>query len=365
MNLFGLSTDQLNNLYISIGIVFVAAIAGRPILIFILDRLIKRITGHTKTTLDDVVIDTIRGSLFWLVFLGALQFAIARLDFLQEMTTLNIDDIFFVFYSLIGLTVTWQLVNNLSVWYATEIAPKTESNLDEQLVPFLRRLALILVGAIALIILLGHFNIEISGLVTTLGIGSLAIALAAQAALSDTISGFMIMIDRPFRIGDRIELQDLSTWGDVVDIGLRSTRIRTRDNRMVIVPNSTIAKSLIVNHSFPDSKYRIQMEIGVEYGVDLEEVRQILITAVEKVSGVDENKPVEALFLHFGDAALIFRVRWWIESYVDTRRMFDKVNTAMYNALTKAGIDIPYPQREVSLRVLDRDIENISKAIKK
>ena len=113
---------------------------------------------------------------------------------------------------------------------------------------------------VAGIILLDRFNIEVSALITTLGIGSLAIALAAQAALSDTISGFIIMVDRPFRIGDRIESLDLDTWGDVVDIGLRSSRIRTRDNRMVIVPNSLIGKSLVVNHSYPDTEYRIQIE---------------------------------------------------------------------------------------------------------
>ena len=196
-------------------------------------------------------------------------------------------------------------------------------------------------------------------MVATLGIGSLAIALAAQATLSDTISGFVIMVDRPFRIGDRIEIQDLDTWGDVVDIGLRSTRIRTRDNRMVIVPNSVIGKSLIVNHSFPDTQYRIQIHVGVAYGTDIEEARKVLIEAVSKVEGVLSDHPVEALFLEFGDYALIFRVRWWLDSYVDTRRMFDSVNTAMYNALNEAGIEMPFPQRVVSHKVDPADKDGI------
>jgi len=130
----------------------------------------------------------------------------------------------------------------------------------------------------------------------------------------------------------------------VVEIGLRTTRIRTRDNRMVIVPNSVIGKSLIVNHSYPDTQYRIQIHIGVAYGVDLELVRQTMIEAVRGVEGVLPDHPVEALFLEFGDSTLIFRVRWWIESYVDTRRMFDQVNTALYKALDAAGIEIPFPQ---------------------
>ena len=158
------------------------------------------------------------------------------------------------------------------------------------------------------------------------------------------------MFDRPYRIGDRIEVQDLDTWGDVVDIGLRSTRIRTRDNRMVIIPNSVIGKSLIVNYSYPDTKYRIEIQIGIGYGSEIEHARKTLIEAVENVEGVLEDHPVEALFLEFGDSALIFRVRWWLDSYYDTRRMFDRVNTAMYDALRREGIDIPMPQREIHHR---------------
>jgi small-conductance mechanosensitive channel len=223
--------------------------------------------------------------------------------------------------------------------------------MDEQLMPFIRRVGMIVLTLIALIILLSHFDVDVSALVTTLGVGSLALALAAQAALADTISGFVIMVDRPFRIGDRIEIQDLGTWGDVVDIGLRSSRIRTRDNRMVIVPNSVIGKSLIVNYTYPSTQYRIQIHIGVAYGSDLELARRTLIKAVQGVDGVLADKKVEALFLEFGDSALVFRVRWWIESYVDTRRMFDHVNTAIYEALSEAGIEIPNPQLDVHHKV--------------
>jgi small-conductance mechanosensitive channel len=231
------------------------------------------------------------------------------------------------------------------------VAPQTEIELDDQLMPFIRRVAMIILVLIGLIILLGHFDVDVSALITTLGVGSLAIALAAQAALSDTISGFIIMIDRPFRIGDRIEIQDLDTWGDVVDIGLRSSRIRTRDNRMVIVPNSVIGKSLIVNYTYPTTQYRIEVNIGVAYGSDIELTRKTMIEAVQRVEGVLPDRKVEALFLEFGPSALIFRVRWWIESYVDTRRMFDRVNTAVHSALKQAGIEIPNQQVDVHHKI--------------
>jgi small-conductance mechanosensitive channel len=264
----------------------------------------------------------------------------------------------------VGFVFAWRLIFGLFVWYGKEMAMLTETDLDEQLIPFFRRVALIILSVIVFITLLDRFDVDVSALVTTLGIGSLAIALAAQAALADTISGFVIMVDRPFRIGDRVEIQELDTWGDVVDIGLRSSRIRTRDNRMVIVPNSVIGKSLIVNHSYPDTQYRIQIHIGVAYGTDLELARKTMIEAVRGVEGVLPDFPVEALFLEFGDSALIFRVRWWLESYEDTRRMFDRVNTALYEALNEADIQLPFPQRDVHHKIDPWDREQITSVLR-
>ncbi len=353
MEFLGFTQQEWIQIGISAGIVVAAMILTRPILKFILDRIIKRLTGFTSSNLDDVVVEAVRKPLYWVIILLIFKLALDQLDHLFEI---NLDNVYFSFYIFLGFIAARGVLNNLTEWYGEEIAPKTNSALDNQLMPFVRRIAMIVLSIIAAIILLGNFGIEVGGLVATLGVGSLAIALAAQATLSDTISSFMIMFDRPFRIGDRIEIQDLNTWGDVIDIGLRSTRIRTRDNRMVIVPNSVIAKSLIVNHSFPDTQYRIQIEIGVAYGTDLEFARKIIIDTVRGVEGVLPDKKVEALFLRFGDSAHIFRIRWWLESYVDTRRMFDRVNTALYKALNEAGIEMPFPSQEVYHKIDPDDV---------
>jgi small-conductance mechanosensitive channel len=350
MNFLGLTGQEWLEIGISFGMVLVALILTRPILSFILDRIFSRFTNWTESNLDDVIVNALRPPLYWLVVIIVAQQAFYRLDFPSEDLFAITEDLFFIFFALLVLVTLWRLISQISEWYTAEIAPSTDTTLDEQIVPFIRRVLLILLVALVIIIVLGHFEVEISGLVATLGIGSLAIALAAQAALSDTISGFMIMVDQPFRIGDRIEITELDTWGDVVDIGLRSTRIRTRDNRMVIIPNSIIAKSLVVNHAYPDVEYRIENHIGVAYGTDLEFARKTIVDAVRKVEGVLQHHPVEALFLEFGDSALIFRVRWWIETYVDTRRMFDKVNTAVYHALEEAGIEIPFPAIDIRQR---------------
>ncbi len=345
----GLTLNQWLDLALSLLLVVAAFVVGRWILDLLLRRLAGRLAKSTESELDDTLLTAVQPPLYWLLVVIIIKAAINRLDFIPYSWTASLADLFYIVDVFIAFVFIGRLAHYLMVWYGQEVAQRTETNLDEQLLPFFRRLAMVFLVLIGLIVLLGRF-VDVSSLVTTLGVGSLAIALAAQAALSDTISGFLIMVDQPYRIGDRIEIQDLNTWGDVVDIGLRSTHIRTRDNRMVIVPNSVMGKSLIVNHAYPDSHYRIEIELGLAYGTDLEVARSTIIEAVRPVEGVLPDRPVEALFLQFGDSALTFRVRWWLESYVDTRRMFDRVNTAIYNALEEAGIEIPFPQLDIRQR---------------
>jgi MscS family membrane protein len=347
----GLTSSEWTDIGLSALIFIGAVVAARLIQSILFDRGGRWLARWTRTSFDDIIIDSVRHALFWLIIFVALQIALRRLDFIAFLSDDGVTDVFFVLYLTVAFFFGWRLISRLFTWYGKEMAARTETHLDEQLVPFFRRVVLIILSLIGLITLLGRFDVDVSAFVTTLGIGSLAIALAAQATLADTINGFVIMIDRPFRIGDRIEIRELNTWGDVVDVGLRSSRIRTRDNRMVIVPNSVIGKSLIVNHSYPDTHYRIQINIGVAYGTDLELARQTMVEAVRGVEGVLPDHKVEALFLQFGDSAMIFRVRWWIESYVDTRRMFDRVNTALYEALNEAGVDLPFPQLGVHHKV--------------
>ncbi len=131
---------------------------------------------------------------------------------------------------------------------------------------------------------------------------------------------------------------------------------------MVSVPNSIIGKGLVVNYSDPNTVYRVQTHVGVAYGTDLEFARRTIIEAIEAEDWVMKDKPIEALMLEFADSALVFRVRCWIEHYVETRRIIDKMNTSLYQALNQAQISIPFPQRDlrlVSTVKLDRPPEDL------
>jgi small-conductance mechanosensitive channel len=211
-------------------------------------------------------------------------------------------------------------------------------------------------------ILLDHFGISITALAAVIGIGGLALSLAAQDTIADFISGIIILLDQPFRVGDRIQVDSIDTWGDVTEIGLRTTKIRTRDNRLVMVPNSTIGNSPVVNYTFPDPRYRIQIEVGIGYGQDIDEIRKVIRQTVGNIDGVLKDKPVDALFLEFGETNMLFRIRWWIDSYVDTRRMFDTVNQALYTALEGAGVEMPFTTYDVNIKFDGGNVERIADA---
>ena len=350
MEILGLTSTDWRGIGAALAIMIGAAILAGVVRL-VLDKVLFRISRRTKTSFDDALVDSVRAPVFWLIMFLALQLALDQLTFLPLDWRANRADLMFVLYVFLAYLFLHKLISNMLAWYSREMAQHTESSLDDHALPFLRRVLLIVLAVIAIIVVLSHFDVDVSALVTTLGIASLAIALAAQATLSDTISGFGIIADRTFSIGDRIEILELNTWGDVQDIGLRSTRILTRDNRMVIIPNSVISSSLVVNHSDPSTVYRVQTHVGIADGTDLDTARSVMVEAVRSQPWVMKDKPVEALFIEYGEWALIFRVRCWIENYVETRRIMDKLNSCLYAALHEAGIEMPSPIRTVYHRV--------------
>src|SRR5687768_14322855 len=256
-------------------IILAAAILAVAILLarlsrYSLEYATTRLIGRTKTRLDDVLIGSLDFTLSAAIVITGVQLTLAQLNIIPVAWRNNVDRLFFVAYLILAYITAYRLISGLSRWYCQDIIYKSETIFDDQFLAFFRHIAMIVLTLAAIIIALDRYNIEVSALVTTLGIGSLAIALAAQATLGDIISGFTIMVDRPYRVGDRIEIMELNTWGDVIEIGLRSTRIVTRDSRTIAVPNSVISKGLVVNYSFPDTVFRVETTVSVAYGTDIE-----------------------------------------------------------------------------------------------
>jgi small-conductance mechanosensitive channel len=350
----GLTTGNWINLGISLLLVVGAYALGAWLLPIALSPIVRR----TPNTLDDQALEALGPDLGWLLVVLVLRFATNRLTFVSADLKQILGDVYFIAALFISALVAWRAISLSAGWFREQAE---EAGRGQELDPLINLVASICRVAIMVIggtVVLSRLGVNVTPLAAAIGIGGLAISLAAQDTIRDTIAGFIILIDQPFRLGDRIEIEKLGKWGDVVEIGLRTTRIRTRDNRLVIIPNSIISTNQVVNYTYPDPQYRIETHVGIAYGTDIERARQVIVDAVRQVDDVLPDKPVDALYIEMADSAMKFRVRWWIESYVDTRRVLDRIHTALQEALDAAGIEMPYPTQDlnVSLRPAAADV---------
>jgi small-conductance mechanosensitive channel len=343
----GLSVVDWINLGISALIGLAGFLLGTLLIAVILPRVARRMQDQAV----QAILEATGPGLRWLIVCLSLYYATLRLTFVQAAIKAVLGTAYFGLAVVITFYIIWKLIDLGEVWYREQAA---EEGREEQLSPLivlLGRLVRIVFVITGVSILLSELGINVTAFAAVLGVVGLAVSLAARDTIADAIAGFLILADRPFRIGDRIEIQSVDTWGDVVEIGLRTTRIRTRDNRMVIMPNGTIGKNQVINYTYPDPRYRIQTHVGVAYGTDIETARRVITEAVRTVDDVLPDRPVDVLYHEMGDWAMVFRVRWWIKSYADALRMTDQVHIALQEALDAAGIDCPYPTSRVRVNV--------------
>jgi small-conductance mechanosensitive channel len=346
LEMLGLTGEDWINLLISALMVALSVFILARITYYFLKVFVRR----TSYKYDDILLEKVRSQIYWFFGILALRFGTTRLAFLPPPTKQWLQQIYNSLMVVLIAVVVWQLLDIAIQYYADEVETQHEEHKVDTILQLLHRLGRSFIAIVTAIMILSINNINVNVLIAALGIGGLAFSLAAQDTLANLISGVLISLDQPFRVGDRIEIPNLDTWGDVVDIGLRTTRIRTRDNRMVIIPNSKIGSDQVINYTFPDTQYRIQMEISIPYGKNIEQVRQIIVSTVKKVDGVLQDKPVEALYVEMTGLGMVFRIRWWIESYVDTRQMYDKVNTTLQKEFDEIGITLPNPGYDIYLK---------------
>ncbi|MCP4566437.1 MAG: mechanosensitive ion channel family protein, partial [FCB group bacterium] len=212
-----------------------------------------------------------------------------------------------------------KVISAVLKWYAETIATKTDTTLDDEFIPLLDRTVKIVIITLAVLIVLDQFGVDVKGLVAVLGVGSLAIALAAKDTLANMIGGFTIMIDRPFRVGDMVRLAD-GNRVVVHEIGIRSSKFLTFDNTLVIVPNSEIIKSTVHNITYPHPRVRVVVKVGVSYDSDLKKVREVMLDEAAKNSKILTDPRPQVLFRDFGDSALAISLRCYIGRAKDHRR---------------------------------------------
>ena len=314
---------------------------------------IGRFTARTGTTLDDKLLEATKtySSLLVYVFGMSLLFSFIGARYPDYIVPEFLSIIQGVIYSFGVIVVTILLVKIVSAflgWYSETVALRTETMLDDEFVPLLDRTVKIVMVTLAVLIILDHFGVDIKGLVAVLGIGSLAVALAAQDTLANMIGGFTIMIDRPFRIGDMVRLAD-ERRVIVHEIGIRSTKFRTFDNTLVIVPNAELIKSTVHNVTYPDPHVRVVIDVGVDYSSDMKQVGDLMLAAAEENKQVLSHPAPEYLFLNFGDSSLDVSLRCYVAQAQDHRLVSSALRLEVLDRFRTAGIEIPFPQRVVTM----------------
>jgi small conductance mechanosensitive channel len=228
--------------------------------------------------------------------------------------------------------------------------------LVRMLVDSIFRITLIIV---ALIMAASQIGINVGAALAGLGVAGLALSFAAQDSLANIIAGFLVFIDKPFEVGDRIRVSD--QYGKVSSITMRSTRIRTNNNTYVIIPNRKIIDEVLVNHS-KHGETRIEIPIGIAYKEDVRAARAVLLEAMRGIEGVLEKPSPDVVVTELGDSSVNMHVRIWIQDADDEMPVFFRVMEASKLALDEAGIEIPFPHLQLFLEnIQDRVWERAGK----
>lgn len=330
---------------IALVIIGIFALIGKTINYF-LKTVAKKLTAKTKSDLDDKIVEALDSPITAAVVVIGVYVAFWFLQ-IQETGTQALFENLIFFLSVV--VVAWALVRLTDVLVAAILLPltkKTKSNLDDVLIPVFSKVVKALIVLFAVLVMLDNLGYDVTAILAGLGIGGLAVAFAARETIANIFGGISLIFDKAFKIGDRIKLPSGET-ATVEDIGLRSTKFRTFENEVLMVPNANLANSILVNYSSPKGKTWLNVPFTVEYGTKLEKVENTILPVLKKIDFVAKEPEPIVRFTNMGDFALEFKAMFWIEdiNYKYTGPV--EVRKAIYNALNKAKIGIPFPTRTI------------------
>ena len=314
-------------------------------------HLVHAVVRNTETEVDDRVAAILRGPVFWSIIVIGLWLASVPLEAhptVERIAKGVLLSFVIIGWSLALLRVSGVVLDALSrnADRLTWIQPKT--------VPLLDMVAKFLVAGAGIYLICVAWSIPLTSWLASAGIIGIAVGFAARDTLANLFSGVFILADAPYKVGDFVIL-DNELRGEVQEIGLRSTRIQTRDDIQVTVPNAVIANARIVNETGgPSDRMRVRVRVSAAYGSDVDQVRDVLLACAENAPFLVDEPAPRVRFRAFGESGLDFELLAWIEQPVYRGRVLDDLNRRVYKAFAAAGIEIPYAKRDVYVKELPR-----------
>ena len=333
-------SSYLNALISVLAFVVIAKMAD-----ILVDKVLRKFTRFTKTDIDDRIIDLIHRPISFTIGIIGVVLAISYLR--------PAPNVFFysrgVLYSI--LTVIWSItiirISNAVIEHGIRRVSDV-TGLSKDIIPLVENISKLAIIIASLMVVLSLWRVNITPLLASAGIAGAAVAFAAKDTIANFFGGISVFVDKPFTIGDYIVL-DKGERGEVVAIGVRSTRIKTRDDIMITIPNSLIANTKIINESAPSQNFRVRIPVSVAYGSDIDLIEKILLDIADDDENVLPDPSPRVRFRAFGESSLNFELLCWTEEPALRGLAVHQLNSAIYKKFNEAGIKIPFPQRDVHL----------------
>ncbi|MDH5571978.1 MAG: mechanosensitive ion channel family protein [Gammaproteobacteria bacterium] len=329
------------------GILLSAFIIGK-LINFFLGGVLQRLASKSLNTLDDRLLQILRPPVFYTIFIIAAIIA-AKLvlpDSILVATIALLKSIAVIIWTVVALQLSRLLLRSSS----QQVDKFTLIN--QQTLPLFENLALLIITVMSIYFIFSTWNIDMTAWLASAGIIGIAIGFASKDTLANLFSGVFILADAPYKIGDFIVL-DSGERGEVTNIGIRSTRILTRDDVEITIPNSVMGNSKIINESGgPHKKFRIRLKVGVAYGTDIDKVKTILMDVALNEELVCRDPEPRVRFRQFGTSSLDFELLCWVEEPVMRGRVIDILNSTIYKQFQEHEIEIPYTKQDIYIKSL-------------
>ncbi|MCG7976431.1 MAG: mechanosensitive ion channel family protein [Candidatus Thiodiazotropha taylori] len=330
-------------------LIFLFFILIAKLLTWVFLPIIRRLAARTASHVDDKIIMMLKAPLFWTVTLIGLLVAttVSSLgDPINKILLSTVTSVLVFLWMLFAIRLSKLLL---------QVASSRASDhavIRPQTLPLFTNLFAITFFIFAVYFIFQAWHIDMTAWLASAGIIGIAVGFAAKDTLANLFSGVFIMADTPYKIGDYIVLDDgTGLRGKVTSIGIRSTRLLTRDDVEVTIPNAIMGNSKVVNESGgPYPKYRIRVSVGVAYGVDIDQVKRILLTIAEENDSVCHDPEPRVRFRTFGASSLDFELLCWVDNPELRGRVVDSLNSTIYKTFLEEGIEIPYSKQDLYIK---------------
>lgn len=327
-------------------IVLIYAILAK-IIDLILSRFLRKIAGKTKMHFDDFIIDFFHRPFVLTVILIGVLHACSVKPQLPELSGLIIPNSSKTLILLVWWAAVSGSLSKTSLEKARHILGGRE--IDPDIFLLFKNVSRILVLFFTILWILLVWEINLSPLFASAGIIGIAIALAAKDTLANFFGGISVFMDRAYKVGEYIIIES-GERGEVVAVGIRSTKIQTRDDVMITIPNGIMANSKIINESAPQPRFRIRLDIGVAYGTDLDMIEELLLQVAAENNQVVKQPAPRVRLRTFGDSAVNFQLLLWIRDPREKGRQTHLLLKEVYRVFNENDVSIPFPQRDVYVR---------------